>query len=150
LRLKMYRMFLKFAVYFLPIPAFGFGWFVWVALSTYLGRPALYSAHGHLNQILFGTFVWAFSAEHNRVTNFDELFRERTGIRRASSACIAATFVLLAALYFSRNGVFPRGLLICDVTTLLALTLIVHAMFRVSFPQPSALGKTDPSARGGS
>jgi len=131
MRLKLYRMFLKIAVYSLPVPAFGFGWTVWVAISTYLRRPVLYSAHGHFNQILFGTCVWAFFAEHNRVTSFDELFRERTGARRASSACIAATFVLLATLYFSRNGVFPRGLLICDVVTLLALTLIVHAMFRV-------------------
>ena len=131
MRLKLYRMFLKFAIYPLPIPAFGLGWFVWVAISTYLGRPVLYSAHGHLNQILFGSCVWALFAEHNRVTSFDELFRERTGARMASSACIGATFVLLATLYFSRNGVFPRGLLICDVGTLLALTLIVHAMFRI-------------------
>jgi Undecaprenyl-phosphate glucose phosphotransferase len=131
MRLKLYRMFLKIAVYSLPIPAFGLGWSVWVAISTYLGRPVLYSEHGHWNQILFGTCVWALFAEHNRVTSFDELFRERTGVRRASSACIAATFVLLATLYFSRNGVFPRGLLVCDVVMLLALTLIVHAVFRV-------------------
>ena len=130
-RLKLYRMFLKIAVYFLPIPAFGLGWIVWMAISTLLDRPVSYSAHGHLNQILFGSCVWAFFAEHNRVTSFDELFRERTGARMAFSACIGATFVLLATLYFSRNGVFPRGLLVCDVVTLLALTLIVHAMFRV-------------------
>lgn len=131
MRLKLYRMFLKITVYSLPVPAFALGWNVWVAISTYLGRPVSYSVHGHFNQILFVTFVWALFAEHNRVTNFDELFRERTGARRASSACIAATFVLLATLYFSRNGVFPRGLLVCDVVTLLALTLIVHALFRI-------------------
>ncbi len=124
-------MILKIAVYPLPIPAFGLGWFIWVAISTYLGRPVLYSVHGHFNQVLFGTCVWALFAEHNRVTSFDELFRERTGVRRASSACIAATFVLLATLYFSRNGVFPRGLLLCDVGALLVLTLIVHAIFRI-------------------
>src|SRR5579871_1469403 len=105
MRLKLYRMFLKLAVYALPIPAFGIGWTVWVAISTYLGRPALYPAHGHGSQVLFGTCVWAFFAEHNRVTDFDELFRERTGVRRASSACTAATFVLLATFYFSRNGI---------------------------------------------
>ena len=131
MRLKLYRMFLKIAVYSLPIPAFGLGWSAWVAVSVYLGRPVNFSAHGHFNQILFGTCVWALFAERNRVTSFDELFRERTGVRRASSACIAATFVLLAALYFSRNGVFPRGLLVCNVVMLFALTLIVHAMFRV-------------------
>jgi len=131
MRLKLYRKFFKIAVYSLPIPASGFGWSVWVAICAYFGRPVSYSAHGHFNHILFGTCVWAFFAEHNRVTSFDELFRERTGVRRASSACSAATFVLLATLYFSRNGVFPRGLLLCDVLALLAFTLIVHALFRI-------------------
>ena len=130
MRLRLYRLLLKITVYLLPIPAFALGWIVWMAAATYLGRPIHYSVHGHFSQILFGTCVWALFAEHNRVTSFDELFRERTGVRRASSACTAATFVLLATLYFSRNGAFPRGLLVCDVGTLLALTLIVHAMSR--------------------
>lgn len=131
MRLKLYRIFFKFFVYSLPIPGFALGWNVWVAVCTYLGRPVLYSLHGHFSQILFGTCVWAFFAEQNRVTSFEELFRERSGVRGASSACITATFVLLAALYFSRNGGFPRGLLVCDVVSLLTLTLIVHALFRV-------------------
>lgn len=130
-RLKLYRMFLKIAVYFLPIPAFGFGWAAWMSISTLLDRHVLYSAYGHFNQILFGTCVWAIFAEHNHVTSFDELFRERTGLRKAGSACIAATFVLLATLYFSRNDIFPRGLLISDVLALLGFTLIVHGIFRV-------------------
>jgi Undecaprenyl-phosphate glucose phosphotransferase len=131
MQLKLYRMFLKIIIYLLPIPAFGLGWIAWKSLSTLLDRPVLYSAHEHLNHILFGTCIWALFAEHNRVTSFDELFRERTGARRATSACIAATFVLLATLYFSRDDLFPRGLLICDVLTLLSLTLIVHAMLRI-------------------
>jgi Undecaprenyl-phosphate glucose phosphotransferase len=130
LRLKLYRMFLKVAVYLLPVPAFRLGWLVWVAACAYLRRPAAYPAHGHFNLILFGTCVWALFAEHNRVTSFDELFRERTGVRRAAAACISTTFILLATLYFSRNGVFPRGLLVCSVLALLTLTLLVHALFR--------------------
>lgn len=131
IRLKLYRMFLKLALYLLPIPAFGLGWTVWVAITSYLGRTALFPAQGHWNQILFGMCVWAFFAEHNRVTSFDELFRERTGVRRAAAACFAAAFVLMLTLDFSGNGVFPRALLICDVGTLLVLTLVVHAVFRV-------------------
>src|SRR6267143_890 len=109
LLLRLYRLSLKIAVYLLPILSFKLGWIVWMALLTFLGRPILYSSDGHLNQILFGTFVWASIAEHYKVTSFDELFRERTGARRAGSACIATTFVLLATLYFSRNDIFPRG-----------------------------------------
>jgi Undecaprenyl-phosphate glucose phosphotransferase len=131
LRLKIYRLLLKITVYLLPIFTFRVGWKMWAVLSTLLGRPVLYSPLGHLNQILFGTFVWALIAEHYKVTSFDELFRERTGGRRASSACIATTFVLLATLYFSRNEVFPRLLLVCDVVTLLLITLFVHAIFRI-------------------
>jgi Undecaprenyl-phosphate glucose phosphotransferase len=131
LRLKRYRLSLKLAIYGLPVVVFGIGWWLWMLVSMLLGRPALYPVGGHLTQILFGTLVWAFIAEHYRVTDFDELFRERTGARAAWSAGIATVFVLLATLYFSRNAVFPRGLLICDVVLLLALTILVHAFFRI-------------------
>src|SRR5262249_37044046 len=87
----------------------------------------------HLAQVIFGTVVWAFIAEHYRVTRFDELFRERTGARAAWSACIATMCVLLATLYFTRNIAFPRGLMICDVILLLALTVLLHAIFRILY-----------------
>lgn len=140
LRLKLYRLFLKAAVYALPVPAFWLGWMTWVAACAYLHRPAFYALRGHFSQILFGTCVWALAAEHNEVTSFDELFRERTGVRRALSACIAATFVLLATLYFGCNGAFPRGLLVCDVVTLLAITLVTHALFRIFCRNRAHLG----------
>ena len=35
------------------------------------------------------------------------------------------------ALYFSRNQVLPRGLLVCDILALLVLTLVLHAAFRI-------------------
>jgi Undecaprenyl-phosphate glucose phosphotransferase len=100
-------------------------------VSELFHRPLLYSLRGQFSQLLFGTFVWAFFAEHYQVTNFDELFRERTGAKNAWSACIATSFVLLAALYFSRNGIFPRGLLVCILLTLMALTILLHAAFRI-------------------
>src|ERR1700677_4104582 len=115
LRLKLYRLSLKICIYLLPILAFKLGWFAWMALSLTLNRPALYSPQGHLSHVLFGTFVWALVAEHYRVTSFDELFRERTGARAAGSACIATSCILLATLYFSRNTVYPRGLLVFDI-----------------------------------
>src|SRR5258708_38470665 len=133
LRLKLYRLFLKIGIYLLPILAFRLGWWVWMMSCTFFDRPVLYSPHGHLSQILFGTFLWAFLAEHYRVTSFDELFRERTGARAACSACIATSFVLLATLYFGRNEIFPRGLVVCDLIALLALTIVLHAVFRIIY-----------------
>jgi Undecaprenyl-phosphate glucose phosphotransferase len=131
LRLRRYRLLLKVAIYGLPVVVFRIGWWLWMLASAALGRPVLYPAGGHVTQILFGTLVWAFIAEHYRVTDFDELFRERTGARRAWSASIATVFILLATLYFRRDAVFPRGLLICDLVLLLALTILLHAFFRI-------------------
>src|SRR6266446_2972463 len=111
LRLRLYRLFVKMGTYVLSIFAFYLGWWIWRAICNYLGRPALYSPYGHVNHVMFGALVWAFVAERYHVTSFDELFRERTGARAAASACIAASFVLLATMYFSRNDQFPRGLL---------------------------------------
>ena len=141
LRLKLYRLSLKVATYLLPILAFYLGWSVWKACCAFLGRPALFSFHGHVNQMLFGTFVWAFVSEHHRVTSFDELFRERTGARAAWSACLATSFVLLALLYFSRNDIYPRGLLVCDVIVLLTLTVMLHAIFRVIFRSSASMAR---------
>src|SRR3974390_824335 len=103
LRLKLYQLYLKIGTYLLPILAFRLGWWIWKFICISIDRPVLYFPPGHFSQILFGTFVWAFVAEHYRVTSFDELFRERTGARAAFSAGLATSFVLLATLYFSRN-----------------------------------------------
>jgi Undecaprenyl-phosphate glucose phosphotransferase len=97
--------------------------------------------HGHLNHILFGTFVWALFAEHYNVTAFDELFRERTGARAAFYACMGTFFVLLATLYFSRNVQFPRGLLICDMSAIFALTIFLHAIFRILYRSHAVMAK---------
>src|SRR5580692_10699428 len=96
LRLKLYRLFLKIGVSLLPILAFRLGWWFWLAICKFIDRPVVYFPHGHFSQILFGTFVWAFVAEHYRVTSFDELFRERTGAKAAWAACIATSCILLA------------------------------------------------------
>lgn len=141
LRLKLYQLFLKLGAYALPLLAFYLGWLTWATLTGFISRPLLYYPSGHISQILFGTFVWAFLAEHYGVTNFDELFRERTGARRAWSACIATGLVLMATLFFSRNDVFPRGLLVCDIFVLLALTILLHAVFRILFRSQASLAK---------
>lgn len=141
LRLKLFRFSLKIATYAISLLAFYLGWLLWAFCCALADRPVLYSYHGQFNTILFGLFVWAFFAGHYKVTSFDELFRERTGARAASSACVATFFICLAALYFRRNDVFPRGLLICAVICLMVLTLLLHASFRVIFQRKSYLAR---------
>jgi len=155
LRLRLYRFSLKLATYAISLLAFYLGWLLWAFCCTLTYRPVLYSFQGHLNTILFGLFVWAFFAGHYKVTSFDELYRERTGAKAASSACLATFFICLAALYFSRNDIFPRGLLVCAVICLMALTLLLHACFRLFFQRKSHLTRpvrllvigADPFAR---
>jgi Undecaprenyl-phosphate glucose phosphotransferase len=131
LRLKAYRLFLKMAVYTLAFLAFYIGWLVWKVVCDFVGRPSPYSVHGHMNQVLFGAVVWALVAEHYKVTSFDELFRERTGARAASYACLVTSCILLASLYFSRNILFPRGLLVSDIAAILVLTIFLHVVVRI-------------------
>jgi Undecaprenyl-phosphate glucose phosphotransferase len=140
-RLKLYELFLKVAIYLLPIPVFLIGWWFWRAIYALFNRPAIYSLYGHTGHMLFGTFVWAFVAEHYRVSSFDELFRERTGARAGWSACIVTMSILLAILFFSRNDIFPRGLLVIDLLTLLTLTVLLHAVFRIFFRSKARLAK---------
>ena len=131
LRLRVYRLLLKICTYLLPLPAFALGLWSWTELCRLFSRPSVFSAQTHLAQLLLGGIAWALLSERYDVTKFDELFRERTGARNASSACIATAFVLLAALYFSRHQAFPRVLLICDLFALLMLTILLHATFRI-------------------
>jgi Undecaprenyl-phosphate glucose phosphotransferase len=141
LRLRLYRLCLKIGTYLLPVLAFRLGWWLWVGACAYIGRPVLQSESGHVLQVLFGMFVWALVAEHYGVTSFDELFRERTGARAAWSASLATFFILLATLYFGRNTTFPRGLLVCTLIALFALTIILHAVFRILCRSGAQLAK---------
>src|SRR5689334_1929186 len=141
LRLHFYSLSLKVATYLLPTLAFILGGWIWLALCLTIHRSSPYSPHDHFGYVLFGTFVWAFYARHYRVTNFDEIFRERTGAKAAGSACIATTFILLATLYFGRNQAFPRGLLVCDIVSLMLLTVVVHAAFRILCRSRAQLAK---------
>jgi Undecaprenyl-phosphate glucose phosphotransferase len=141
LRLKMYRLLLKATTYLLPFLAWEIGWQIWAACEDFLDNTVLYPERGHFTLVLFSSFVWAFMAEHYKVTNVDELFRERTGARNAWSASLATAVVLLCALYFGRNDVFPRGLFVCCIATLLTLTVLLHAAFRFLYRKKLRLGR---------
>jgi FlaA1/EpsC-like NDP-sugar epimerase len=84
---------------------------------------------------------WSGPFSRNTIELQVSMYRERTGARAAGSACIATLFVLLATLYFSRNQVLPRGLLICDLLVLLVLTILLHAVFRILCRSKADLAK---------
>ncbi len=141
LRMKLYRLFLKATTYLLPFLAWELGWEMWVFSMRSLDRPVAYPHAGHFTLVLFSSFVWAFMAELYKVTNVDELFRERTGARNAWSASLATAVVLLCGLYFGRNDIFPRGLFVTCVLALLTLTVLLHAAFRFLYRKKLRLGR---------
>ena len=130
LRLKLYRFLLKVTIFLLPFLAFKIGWQIWAFCLTFINRPVQYSHEGHFALVLFSSLVWAVMAEHYKVTNVDELFRERTGARAAWSASVATAVALIGVLYFQRNVIFPRGLIVFCIFSLQALTVLLHAAFR--------------------
>src|SRR6266849_8471 len=141
LRLKMYRFLLKVAIYLLPFPAFELGWRIWALCLAFTDRPVAYPLHGHFTLVLFSAFLWAFMAERYKVTSVDELFRERTGAKAAWSASAATAVVLLSVLYFGRNAIFPRGLFVCCVVSLLTFTMLLHAAFRFLYRKKLRLAR---------
>lgn len=141
LRLRLYSFLLKLAIYLLPFPAFEIGWRIWALCMVFLGRANEYAHHGHFTLVLFISFLWAFMAEHYKVTKVDELFRERTGARAASAASVATAVILMGVLYFGHNAIFPRGLFISCLITLLLLTLLSHAAFRFLCRRERQLGR---------
>src|SRR6266446_2238401 len=141
LRLKIYRLLLKVTVYLLPFLAFEIGWQIWAYFLMFISRPVKYSHEGHFTLVLFSSLVWAFVAEHYKVTNVDELFRERTGAKAASEASVGTSVILIGVLYFGHNAIFPRGLFVCCLITLLVLTVLLHAAFRYLYRNKLRLGR---------
>jgi len=141
LRLKMYRLLLKVTIFLIPFFAFEIGWQIWAYSLMFINRPVKYSHEGHFTLVLFSSFVWAFMAEHYKVTNVDELFRERTGAKAASAASVGTAVILMGVLYFGHNVIFPRGLFVCCLITLLASIVLLHAAFRFLYRNMLRLGR---------
>ena len=131
LRLKYYRFCLRVVTYLLPFLAFELGWHIWTHVWKGLERAADFDSYGNFRLLALAAFVWAVLAERYGVTNLEELFRERTGTRAALSANAATSAVLLAALFFSQDFIFPRGLFAIWAALLLFFTVLMRACFRV-------------------
>jgi len=131
LRLRYYQLYLRLAAYALPWLAFELAWRLWMFLWRVLGYTAIFNPAGHFGLLVLVSFVWAIMAEHYELISVDELFRENTGIKAAAHACGGTSAILLAAFFFSRNVVFPRGLFAIGMVVLLFLALILKSFFRI-------------------
>lgn len=141
IRLRSYRILLQISIYLIPFLAFEMGWVLWSSLLNWLNRPILYPHHGNALRLLVAVFIWAFMASRYRVANLNELFIERTGARAAWSATLSTAVILIGILFFGRNEVLPRGLLLSGIICLLILTLLIHAIFRALLRGKLKLGQ---------
>jgi exopolysaccharide biosynthesis polyprenyl glycosylphosphotransferase len=131
LSLRLYRLVLTLFTYSLPWAAFESGYQLWWYVWGYVASPAIYSRSGHVVLLLLSSFVWAFMSVRYRVTSLEELFRERTGVKSTLSALAATSSILFAILFFTGEGAFPRGLFLCDILALFAITLLVRFLLRL-------------------
>src|ERR1700720_1780699 len=107
LYLRVYRFALLFVTCLLPFLAFEISWLIWSHAWSLVDRPTMYPHHGHYGLLLISSLVWVLMAERYKVTSIDELFRERTGARAATSASVWTLVILVAMLYFDRDVIFP-------------------------------------------
>jgi Undecaprenyl-phosphate glucose phosphotransferase len=96
------------------------------------GMPySVYHSPTHILVALMTVLLWMTAAEYYRVCSVDELFREWTGIRAASSACFITYSLLIALVFFTHLTELPRRFLLLNAILLFCFTLIVHSAFRI-------------------
>ncbi|HMD39980.1 MAG TPA: exopolysaccharide biosynthesis polyprenyl glycosylphosphotransferase [Candidatus Acidoferrum sp.] len=139
--LRIYRFLLLLVTCLLPSIAFELGWHIWFFVLSLIGRTKDFALHGHFGLILAGSFVWIVLAERYKVAGVEELFRERTGARSASSACAATGLAILVISYFSQKFYLPRGLFLICMLTLFVLTVLMRAICRALYRKRRELGK---------
>lgn len=141
LSMRFYRLVLTLYTYLLPWAAFNAGERIWRFVWNFGDRPSNYPQSGHFGLLLLCSFVWAFMSERCRVTDVDELFRERTGAKATLRALFATSGVLLAVLFFNHEATFPRGLFVCGIFALFTLALTMRVVFRTLFRRHKSWGK---------
>ncbi len=131
LRLNYHRFLLRLCCYVLPLFAIETAAAIRFSLGgTAFLPPFLPQRSGYAVISFTATLLWVIAAEQFGVCSVEELYRERTGIRRASSACIATYIALVSILFFVRTSQFSRLVIALGAVFLLLGTLLVHAAFR--------------------
>src|SRR5215472_12845814 len=133
LYIKLCRLLLVLTTFVLPFIAFVLGWPLWRIGLKLVGRSNEFSYGGHFWLLLVSALIWLFLADRYKVTNVENLFRERTGARAAAAACVATSLIFLAISYFSQRFFVPRGLFVVCLMMLLLLTIFMRGAFRTFY-----------------
>jgi Undecaprenyl-phosphate glucose phosphotransferase len=133
LYIRLCRLLLATATFVLPFIAFALGWPLWRIGLRLIGRTNEFSYGGHSWLLMVSALIWVFLADRYKVTNVENLFRERTGARAATAACVATSLAFLAISYFSQRFFVPRGLFVICLMVLLLLTIFMRGAFRAFY-----------------
>jgi Undecaprenyl-phosphate glucose phosphotransferase len=128
-RLNYYRFYLRIANYLLPAFAFAATSYIEILIDAKAARAGL-TTYGYFSLLVQTSVVWAVAGEYYGVSNVQELFRERTGIRGAFASCAIAYSFTLGVLFFFQQYVVSRAFLLMSAFILLVATLVTRALFR--------------------
>ncbi len=138
--LNYYRFYLRAVAYLLPLFSYEITRHIRFTSAGLAGSTGL-DPYGYLSLLLVTTVVWAIAAERYGVSNVQNIFIERTGIRAAVAAWSTTYALILALLFFYRYESFSRSFLLFSAVTLLWMTLAMRAAFRTFIRHYSELRK---------
>jgi len=130
LRLKSFSFYIRIWTFLLPLAAFAVAGWVRLVVLDLKNHPVEIDPHFYFGVLIFITLVWAIAAEHQRLCDTDEFFRENTGIRKSLAACGITYTVLLSVLFFYRQQNFSRIFFVVSSVVLLILTVATRIAFR--------------------
>lgn len=130
LRFNSYRFYYRLWCYLLPGVAFILA--AYARFYDFFLQPRRVGHDNHFYVVvwLLTTLVWAIAAQHYRVLQLEELFRENTGIMK-SFAAVSATYVsVLCVLFFYRQQNISRVFFAISAVLLFILTVASRLAFR--------------------
>jgi Undecaprenyl-phosphate glucose phosphotransferase len=93
--------------------------------------PFAYDLSFYAALLVFTTLVWIVAVEHYQLCSIEEFFREYTGLKKATAACLATCVLQLAALFFYRGHDLSRVFFIATAAALFVGTVLVRTVFRL-------------------
>jgi Undecaprenyl-phosphate glucose phosphotransferase len=127
LRFSAIRFYFRLCIYLLPLAAFALTLYLRFFAASIDLQSVDYNPHFYLVVLLIITFCWAIVTERNKLTQIEELFRENTGIRKASAAVGSTYLVIVLLQFFYRDESLSRLFFVISALALFLLTLLTRA-----------------------
>jgi len=129
LRLNSHRFVLRSWFYTLPLLAFPLSFYLRIQLG---GQNPWTRADWifHIVVVAYATVVWAIAAEHQRLCEIEDLFREYTGSLKCLSACGVTYLALTCLFFFYRQQGMSRLALAISAVLLFSTASLSRVAFR--------------------